>query len=58
MKLSKTQLGKAKQSGGFQVKFQDHYYKIGLSIIGNVLKLSAKSVLIPLGLTAAVSATV
>ena len=31
--------------------------KTGLCLIGYVLKLSAKSVLVPLGLTAAVSAT-
>ena len=49
VKLSITQLHKIGQSGGF--------LKSGLSLIGNVLKSLAKSVLISLELTAAVSAT-
>ena len=49
-KLSKTQLHKIEQSGTFLGR---PLLKIGLSLMKNVLKLSAKRVLIPLGLTAA-----
>ena len=56
-KLSKTQLHKIRQSGGFLGKPLEPLLKTGLSLIGNVLKKLAKSVLIPLGLIAAASAT-
>ena len=57
MKLSKTQLYKIGQSGGFLGRLLGPLLKTGLPLIGNVLKPLAKSVLIPLGLTAAASAT-
>ena len=57
IKLSKTQLHKIVQSGGFLVRPLGPLLKTGLLLIGNVLKPLAKSVLIPLGLTAAASAT-
>ena len=44
-------------SGGFLGRLLESLLKIGLSLIGNLLKLLAKRVLIPLGLTAATSAT-
>ena len=53
IKLSKTQLRKIGQSGGFLGRLLGPLLKIGLSLIGNVLKSLPKSVLIPLGLTAA-----
>ena len=45
------------QSGGFLGRLLGPLLKTGLPLIGNVLKPLAKSVLIPLGLTAAASAT-
>ena len=57
IKLSKTQLHKIGQSGGFLGRLLGPLLKTGLLLIGNVLKPLAKSVLIPLGLTAAASAT-
>ena len=57
IKLSKTQLHKIGQSGGFLGRLLGPLLKTGLPLIGNVLKPLAKSVLIPLGLTATVSAT-
>ena len=56
-KLSKTQLHKIVQSGGFLDRILRPLLKTGLPLIGNVLKPLAKSVLIPLGLTAAASQT-
>ena len=56
IKLSKTQLHKIGQSGGFLGRLLIPLLKIGLPLIGNVLKPLAKSVLIPLGLTAAAAA--
>ena len=56
IKLSKTQLHKIVQSGGFLGRPLGPLLKTGLSLTGNVLKPLAKSVLIPLGLTAAASA--
>ena len=56
MKLSKTQLSKMIQSGGFLGRWLGPLLKTGLPLIKNVIKLLAKSVLIPLGLTAAASA--
>ena len=45
------------QSGGFLGGLLGTLLKTGLLLIGNVLKPLAKNVLIPLGLTAAASAT-
>ena len=55
--LSKTQLNKIGKSGGFLGRLLGPLLKNGLSLIGNVLKTLVKSVLMPLGLTAAASAT-
>ena len=44
------------QSRGFLGRFLGPLLKTGLSLIKNVIKPLAKSVLIPLGLTAAASA--
>ena len=57
MKLSKPQLHKIGKSGGFLGRLLGLLLKTGLPLIGIVVKLLAKSVLIPLGLTAAASAT-
>ena len=56
IKFSKTQLSKMIQSGGFLVKLLGPLLKTELSLIKNVITPLAKSVLIPLGLTAAASA--
>ena len=56
IKLSKNQLSKMIQSGGFLSRFLGPLLKTGLPLITNVIKSLAKSVLIPLALTAAVSA--
>ena len=56
IKLSKTQLSKMIQSGGFLGKLLGPLLKTGLPLIKIVIKPLAKSVLIPLGLTAAASA--
>ena len=56
IKLSKTQLSKMIQSGGFLGRLLDPLLKTGLPLIKNVIKLLVKSVLIPLGLTATASA--
>ena len=56
IKLSKTQLSKMIQSGGFLGRLLGPLLKTGLPLIKNVIKPLAKSVLIPLELTAAVSA--
>ena len=56
IKLSKTQLSKMIQSGGFLGRLLGSLLKTGLPLIKNVIKPLAKSVLIPLGLTAAASA--
>ena len=56
IKVSKTQLSKMIQSGGFLGKLLGPLLKAGLPLIKNVIKPLAKSVLIPLGLTAAASA--
>ena len=55
-KLSKTQLSKMIQSGGFPGRALGPLLKIGLSLIKNVIKPLAESSLIPIGLTAATSA--
>ena len=52
IKLSKTQLSKMIQSGGFLGRLLGPLLKTGLPLIKNVIKPLAKSVLIPLGLTA------
>ena len=54
--LSKTQLSKMIQSGGFLGRLLGPLLKTGLPLIKNIIKPLAKSVLIPLGLTAAPSA--
>ena len=56
IKLSKTQLSKMIQSGGFLGRLLGPLLKTGLPLIKNLIKPLAKSVLIPLGLTAPVSA--
>ena len=55
IKLSKTQLSKMIESGGFLCRLLGPLLKTGLPLIKNVIKPLAKSVLIPLGLTAAAS---
>ena len=56
IKLSKTQLSKMIKSGRFFGRLLGPLLKTGLPLISNVIKPLAKSVLIPLGLTAAASA--
>ena len=56
IKLSKTQIPKMMQSGGFLRRLLGPLLKLGLPLIKNVIKPLAKSVLIALGLTAAASA--
>ena len=56
IKFSKTQLLKMIQSGGFLGKLLGPLLKTGLPLIKNVITPLGKSVLIPLGLTAATSA--
>ena len=56
IKLSKTQLSKVVQSGGFPGKALGPLLKTGLPLMKNVIKPFAKSILILLGLTAATSA--
>ena len=57
IKLWKTQISKMIQSGGFLGRLHGPLLKTGLPLMKNVIKPLAKSVLIPLGLTAAASAT-
>ena len=57
IKLSKTQLHKIWQSGGFLARRFVPLLKTGLPLIGNVLQPLAKSVLVLLGLTVAPWAT-
>ena len=56
IKLSKAQLSKMIQSGGFLGRLLGRLLKAGLPLIKNEIKPLAKSVIIPLGLTAADSA--
>ena len=56
VKLSKTQLSNMIQSGGFLGRLLGPLLKTGLPLMKSVIKPLAKSVLIPLGLTAAASA--
>ena len=55
IKLSETQLSKMIQSGGFLGRLLSPLLRTGLSLIKSVIKPLAKSILIPLGLTAAAS---
>ena len=57
IKLSKTQLSKIIQLGRFLGRLLGPLLKAGLPLVKNVIKPLAKSVLIPLGLTAVESAT-
>ena len=57
IKLSKNRLSKIVQSGGFLIRLLGPLLKTGLPLMKNVPKSLAKWVLIPLGLTAAASAT-
>ena len=56
IKLSKAQIFRIIQSGGFLGKLLGPLLKTGLTLIKNVIKPLAKSVLTSLGLTAAASA--
>ena len=56
IKFSKTQFSKMIQSGEFLGRLVGPLLKAGLPLIKNVIKALAKSVLIPLGLTAATAA--
>ena len=56
-KLSKTEWHKIGQSGGFLGRILGPLLKTELPLMENVLKLLAKIVIIPLGLTSAASAT-
>ena len=56
IKLSKTQLSKMIQSGGFLGRLLRRLLKSGLPLMNSVTKPLPKSVLIPLGLTATASA--
>ena len=56
IKLPKTQLSKMIQTGGFLGKLLGPLLRTGLPLMKSVIKVLAKSVLIPLGLTAAASA--
>ena len=55
IKLTKTQLPKIIQSGGFLGRFLGPLLKTGLLLIKNVIKPLAKIVLVPLGLSEAAS---
>ena len=55
IKISKIQLSKMIQSGGFLGRLLGPLLTTGLPLISNVIKPLAKTVLIPLGLTAAAS---
>ena len=56
IKLSKTQLSKMIQSGGFLGRLLGPLLRTGLPLMKSVIKPLAKGVLVPLGLTAAASA--
>ena len=56
IKLSKTQLSKMIQSGGFLGRVFGPLLKTGLPLIKTLIRLLVKTVLIPLELTAAASA--
>ena len=57
IKSTKTQLHKIGKSGGFFGRLLGQLLKHGFPLTKNVLELLAKSVLIPLGLTAVASAS-
>ena len=57
IKLSKTQLHKIEQSREFLDRLLERLLKTGLLLIKSVFKPLGKSVLLPLGLTTAASAT-
>ena len=54
--MSKAQIAKIIQSGGFLGKLLGPLLKTGLPLIKNIIKPLVKSVLIPSGLTAGASA--
>ena len=54
--MSKTQLSKMLQSGGFLGRLLGPLLRTGLPLMESVIKPLAKSVLVPLGLTAVASA--
>ena len=56
LKLSKAQISKIIQPGGFPGRLLGPLLKTGIPLIKNVIKPLAKSFLIPLGLTTAASA--
>ena len=56
LKLSKAQISKIIQSGGFLSRLLGPLLKTGLPLIKKLIKPLGKSVLLPLGLTAAASA--
>ena len=56
IKLSKTQLSNMIESGGFLGRLLGPLLRTGLSLMKSVIKPLAKSVLAPLGLTAAAAA--
>ena len=56
IKLSKTQLSKMIQSGGFLGKLIGPLLKTGLPLMKSLIQLLAKSILISLGLIAAAAA--
>ena len=56
IKFSKAQLSKIIQSGGFLGKILGPLLRTGLPLMKSVIKLLVKSVLVPLGLTAAAAA--
>ena len=58
LKLSKTQISKTIQSGGFFGRLLGSLLKTGIPLIINVIKPLAERVLIPLGLTAAADARI
>ena len=53
LKLSRVQISKIIQSGGFLGRLPGPLLKTGLAIIKNLIKPLAKSFLIPLGVSAA-----
>ena len=57
IKMSKTQLSNMIQLGGFLGRLLGSLLRIGLPLMKTVIQPLAKSVLIPLGLTAAAAAT-
>ena len=56
LKLSRAQISKIIQSGGFLSRLLGPLPKTGLPLIKNVIKPLAKNFLIPLGFTAGASA--